>query len=705
MPFWSGWIETAKVLAALTTTTRGLLDFGSHLLRPKDVTPRESDPDGRGSGRPRLPPRRPLVGRDQEVAKVHESLRSVSPVTCIAGPAGIGKTALALAVAHEADEATRRRLLPRFLRRTKATTFDAVVWIAPPPDGLLLDHVVDTLARTLGYPVIARMTDDKAEALRVRVFRTQAVLLVVDNVDATRDAALLDFLRLLPEPSKALVTSREHDVVDSRPVVLRPLATPHALQLMNVEAKRLLIDRIAACSATQLDEVLAAAGGSPLAIKWAMGQIAQRGQTIESVTRALTTAHASVLNDMFARSWTMLVPRERRILLSLRLAPSPLLHEALAAVAGGDVLSLDEAVGRLVQMSLVEATGAVTAAERRYGLHPLTRAFVEAHATESSRWRDQILRDSFQYVAALAGTEMARGWPRAFAYSQDADTFVASIEWAFGVCPARGHEAALALKWFFWELGLWSRMKALYGKGIEIAKADSQPLWLGRYANEQGWTSFRQDDHRNAHAWATRAEQAFAAEAGNDVDHANLTCLRAMLANASGDTPTARRLLTVALQKLQTVQTAPLEKLRVMTYLGEIDRREGKLDEARSRFTQTLDESRRTGIESGEAWSLGNIGEIDVLCGRLDDAREHLVAGLTLAQRLQRYHTIIECTYWLGELERRAKHYSRAKALLAKAEDGYRRLGIGARAEAAARAQAESRYRWRARTRSIEARQ
>ncbi len=43
-----------------------------------------------------------LVGRDREIAEVAESVASV-PLTTLTGPAGVGKTALALAVAAESS--------------------------------------------------------------------------------------------------------------------------------------------------------------------------------------------------------------------------------------------------------------------------------------------------------------------------------------------------------------------------------------------------------------------------------------------------------------------------------------------------------------------------------------------------------------------------------------------------------------------------
>ncbi|MGK4456025.1 hypothetical protein, partial [Klebsiella pneumoniae] len=51
----------------------------------------------RSHARPPLRPRR-LIGRDAELRDVAESI-ALSPVTTLTGPGGVGKTALAIAVA------------------------------------------------------------------------------------------------------------------------------------------------------------------------------------------------------------------------------------------------------------------------------------------------------------------------------------------------------------------------------------------------------------------------------------------------------------------------------------------------------------------------------------------------------------------------------------------------------------------------------
>ncbi len=157
---------------------------------------------------PRLPhnlPRRgEFVGREAYKARVHQALCSRSYLVSIEGIGGIGKTSLALEVAYECLRAGAGTALS-----PEVASFDGVIWASARDRDLTLDNLLDAVARTLDYPGIAQKAAAEKREGVVKLLRSGAYLLLLDNLETVSDKAVTEFLQDLPEPSKALVTTRE----------------------------------------------------------------------------------------------------------------------------------------------------------------------------------------------------------------------------------------------------------------------------------------------------------------------------------------------------------------------------------------------------------------------------------------------------------------------------------------------------------------
>jgi predicted ATP-dependent serine protease len=147
-----------------------------------------------------LPSRGEFIGREKEKAQVREALASRSFLVTIDGIGGIGKTALALEVAHELWEEGR---------------YKAVIWIEARRE-LVLSDILDIIARTLNYPYITQLLPEEKEPEVAKRLREQRCLLIVDSFETITDKSVVRFLLKLPEPSKALITSREQSMQEAR---------------------------------------------------------------------------------------------------------------------------------------------------------------------------------------------------------------------------------------------------------------------------------------------------------------------------------------------------------------------------------------------------------------------------------------------------------------------------------------------------------
>ncbi len=237
-----------------------------------------------------LPARDVFVGRDDEKARAHEALLSRSCLVSIDGIGGIGKTALALEVAHECLLASERKQPTNDI-----TTFDGFVWATAKDRNLTLNDLFDAISFTLEHPGIAKKPMEEKQMTLDKLLRTKPSLLIVDNFETAEakvhDDALIKFLLTLPESSKALVTTRERNLTESQMISLEGLKESDALELIDEEVKRLRL----MITREELDyRVLAplyqATTGAPLAIKWAMGQVKQGGLSVKEVVADLQRA-------------------------------------------------------------------------------------------------------------------------------------------------------------------------------------------------------------------------------------------------------------------------------------------------------------------------------------------------------------------------------------------------------------------------------
>lgn len=337
-----------------------------------------------------LPPRSDFVGREAEKKRVHEALQSRSYLISIDGIGGIGKTALALEVAYECLHASQGSS-----SANSVATFDGFIWTTAKDRDLALDDLLDAVARTLYCPDITkRPIEEKRSAVR-GLLQARPYLLVVDNFEAITDDGVRDLLLNLPEPSKALITTREKKLLDARMISLKRLKESEGLDLIRSEGTRLGLASVEQAEGKLLLCLYECAGGAPLAIKWAVGQIKQKGQSLDAVLTALHGARASIFEHIFARSWELLSVNACQVLTVMPVFVSPALRAGIEAANDVQGDALNEALGQLVEMSLVDATDELDLTRRRYSIHPLTRSFAGAKLQQEP----EVKEDAHQRLA------------------------------------------------------------------------------------------------------------------------------------------------------------------------------------------------------------------------------------------------------------------------------------------------------------------
>ncbi|WP_406099323.1 BTAD domain-containing putative transcriptional regulator [Streptomyces sp. NBC_01013] len=358
--------------AALQCAYRSLLD---------DVTtPR---PRGGGTGARLLPPElADFTGRDRELNDVITQLgREGGPPVMLTGPAGVGKTALAVHAAH--------RLAARYPDGVVATRLCAEDGSTRP-----WGSVMSELARSLGWTQrLPADREDAATAWRSWLSGRRILLLLDDAPDADALGPLLP-----PSgPTAALVTSRSRlpCLESAHRTELPPLSAEEAVDLLGTMIGRARL----AAEYGAAERIVTATGLLPFALRAAgnrlsvlrhmpLGQYADR---LEHPLEALDELAAGGLGvrARLAGAWARLPGAARETLHALAALPDPAFSLPTAARALGlDGRGTQRALEGLIDVGVltppscpdVTAHRAAGAAAERYELPWLTLLFAREQA-------------------------------------------------------------------------------------------------------------------------------------------------------------------------------------------------------------------------------------------------------------------------------------------------------------------------------------
>jgi predicted ATPase/DNA-binding CsgD family transcriptional regulator len=382
-----------------------------------------------------------FVGRDDELAELGELL-AAGPLVCLVGPAGCGKTRLAL------EAARRWRGAARMVDLAPAGAADVGVLIASALGG--------------GYQ--ASDLSGMVAAARVALAGTET-LLVADNCEHVADAAA-DALGALVRGIPALhvlATSRMPFGLDAERVVpLRPLPLPAGTTLQEVRASaagRLFLDRALAASprfrvdqasAPHVAAICRRLDGLPLAIELAAARVGQLGgaaragrlrSRFEALDRRDRADRHGSLTSAIAWSWQLLDVAGRGLLCRLAALPGEFtleLVEAIGPEAGPDPRPV---LLRLVEQSLVSMR-LPPAGPARYRLLEVIRAFVRERAGPGQD--DQVLRDHARYFCDVAAEAVRARYHPAPAAPAPADFDEVNLLAALAWSARSGHDPALA---------------------------------------------------------------------------------------------------------------------------------------------------------------------------------------------------------------------------------------------------------------------
>lgn len=620
-----------------------------------------------------------LIGREYAIEAICAHLRSATtPILTLTGPAGVGKTRLAIAAGHT--------LAPEFA--------DGIVYVdlAALRDA---NHVLPAVVRALGLP------DGEAAARQLaRYFGDRSLLLVLDNFEHVLDAGPPLNAALADAPGvRVLVTSQAPLHVSGEwEYAVEPLSTPPPLSMSETDpgilecyrdmpALQLFVDRARhvrpsfELTTGNLPAVVAIChylDGLPLAIELAAARsnLLSPAALLHRLRGSLhllsggprdAPARHQALRTALEWSYGLLAPREALLLDRLALFRATFTLAAAEAVAGSapiefppslyvepcssipaddavlDTAEIFDLLGALVDHSLVQhvETGGE---EPRFRLFEIVRQLAAAKLTARGETDRTALRHAIWFHALAESAWGADGVPTLEhhwleALDADLENLRAALDFFSEHDPASAANMASALVWFYY-----TRADRLEGiRAIErvmpvLDRSDLAPAARARIDFSLGSLLIQFPATRSAGVEALESALAEFETAGLSWGTGYTLVALSTLREDDGDYPVALGYLARARPSLEAandpVTLANVDFHTAVSLFGL-----GRFDEARAlASTVAFSTPDRVGLNIGYALHL--VGMIDLAEDKPWDAARRLLESGDFSQR----HSIVATT-------------------------------------------------------------
>ncbi|MEQ4302473.1 tetratricopeptide repeat protein [Plantactinospora sp. B6F1] len=650
-----------------------------------------------------------FVGRDKELAQITAAVADaalaggVIAIHAIDGMPGIGKTTLAVHVAHRLTDRFGDRQL--FIDLRAHTPGQAPV---PPEEALAQLLVADGLDPRL----VPETLDGRASLWRDRM-AGKRLLLILDNAASSRQVA-----PLLPGCAEGLVL-----VTSRRSLADLPTAVPIGLDLLSTEEAVTMFLRLAPRAAPDrraVAELVRLCGHLPLAISimaslyvrhptWSIEELIKEVRQSVGGGPLTLSAESRTVADVFDVSYQQLTPDGQRFFRLLSVHPGTEVDPYAAAALAN--MSLRDALAQLDRLHadhLIEES-----AYRRYRMHDLIRAHAAtlAATTDSAQVRREALGRLLDFYRHTATVAVRVAYPHARPPGRDG----APVSGPAGSFPRPASKSS----------GPASRFPGpaprFPGPAPEFLGPDQAARWLdtelanllaaAEHATEYEWPEhllqlsaqlhphlFIRGHYREAEALHRRAQQLAhrldrpAAEldvliclghlyrmqdydqqatdhyrqalgmAGNIGDRAGE--LHALLGlgathRARGGHEQAVSHFQRALRIAEVIGDRNGE-LDALNRLGETRRIQGRHDLSADNFRRAIQVARAVGDRGGELNAVNGLGHVHRLQGRYREAADHYERAIQLAQAVGSRNGKLNALNGLGHALRLQGHFPEA---------------------------------------------
>ena len=651
----------------------------------------------------------PLIGRASDLEVLSAQIERDALVT-LTGPAGVGKTRLAIELA----------------RRAAA------------PDGSWLIRLDAADATTNLAQAVAETMHLSGERMLLERLAGTGCLLVLDNCEhVVGPAADLASLLLDAAPRlTVLATSQLPLGLDGESVYpLEPLPIAESVQLFTRRAaeirRQFVLDDDTAVVVEQLCQAL---DGLPLAIELAAARV--KSLSVQEIARRLddrfgllrdpasrSPERRRALAAAIAWSYDLLFPDDQRGLWALSCfaggAPLPAV-ESVLAVLGVPRPSAVDVISRLADRSLVTLT-VTDGGSSRYRLLDSIRAFAVGRLRDSGSADDALAAHAHWFASAAqdaAATIRGPAQPRWLAFARDERSNIDSaLAWCARHDPLLGVRIANGFGWTWVVLG-----DGIAGAHRVRSALDAAEHHAGAGARDRvtslllaGWLEASAGNVARAEDDLDRAlgeaialdDEQLRSDAQRHLAFLRLQQARpddaAELARESADVSRQRSLAweqaaslllgaagSMMLGEIATAAAAADEAVRLLTPIGDswglvhaeailggIAQAGHRFDDASRYLEHAAAASERLGFLGQAAYHLTRLGRVQHQAGRLQAAKQTLTRAIQAAIRGSDPRMAATARINLARVMLATGQHDTARALLHQCDDWYRTAGGG----------------------------
>ena len=640
--------------------------------------PYERDVDKKPlQGHNNLPP--PLysrfIRREKAFSKVIQCLEGRNSTVLISGLGGTGKTSLA------------REIAGLSLKDTAGVPeYEAAVWVSVPakPGTTTLNAVLDEIARTLDYPGLTQL-DIASKQFRVsQLLRKHHVLIVVDGFMTVPDHSLTEWLlQQLPEPSKAIITSRTQDqsLWDACSFELEGMEEEEAQEFVKELMHVLDMEDL---TSSQLSRLIETTGGNPFAIELILRSVKKRNLRLDQTLNSLYRSRIKfkLFDKLFANTWSYLDETDnsaQELLMLMTLFPESASNSALLEVSGMRESIFDRAIASLLDLSLLKKSD--FQGELRYSLHPLVRTFASGKLQEDPEFAGEAGEKWLAWIIKFV-KEVEWPWRDLSKLEQlkpEEETAFVAIKWT---AEHQRHEMTITLArgldHYYYVRGHWDKKAVIDQLRIEAARKlgdlAEEALALAQYAQMLCTRGRPEDLDRVKEEYLPRLDGiesscSLPLDTIAAIRHAN-----AFYHMAHRDYDSAIEILSNFQEQVQAARANYAIANR--HWLAFCLYKNGKRVAAEEQFRKSLDEADKENYQRSIAFSNKNLAEIALDNKDIVTAQTRLAEAMELAKEIgdRRYLAQTQLVYARLYLEQ--GKLVPARQAYAAAEDGFRRLNL-----------------------------